>query len=78
MQDTTYSANALFRSGRTRSFGYLRAMATAPAERYMTRRQEDSMAVPGSCFSIVVTAVFVGPTGVRKCKAGCQQEREYH
>lgn len=36
------------------------------------------MAVPGSCFSIVVTAVFVGPTGVRKCKAGCQQEREYH
>ncbi len=36
------------------------------------------MAVPGSCFSIVVTAVFVGPTGVRKYEAGHQQEREYH
>jgi hypothetical protein len=39
-------------------------------------RQEDSMAVPGSCFSIVVTAVFVGPTGVRKYEAGHQQECE--
>ena len=36
------------------------------------------MAVPCSCFSIVVTAVFVGPTGVRKYEAGHQQEREYH
>lgn len=76
MQDTTYSGNALFRSGRTRTFGYLRAMEMAPAERYITRRQEDSMAVPGSCFSIVVTAVFVGPTRVRKCETGHEQECE--
>lgn len=52
------------------------AMEMAPAERYITRRQEDSMAVPGSCFSIVVTAVFVGPTRVRKCETGHEQECE--
>jgi hypothetical protein len=34
------------------------------------------MAVPGSCFSIVVTAILVGPTGVRKCETGHQQECE--
>ena len=76
MHDTAYSVNAPFCSGRTRTFGYLHAKAIAPAEQYITRRQEDSMAVSGSCFSIVVTAVFVGPTRVRKCETGYEQECE--